>query len=115
MKLKQKPIIVVSLLGIIILIIGIIIFYMNKVIFNNSKLEIIDASYTCVQGGFAFYEDESYIYYFPCTNSEKSMYVKFENGNKMLIVDALEREIVTIDELVKADKKDKKIIRIQEK
>ena len=113
MKLKKKPVIVVSLLGVIVLVIGLVIFSINKIIFNSSKLEIIDATYTCVQGGFAFYEDEENIYSFSCSNSEKSMYVKFENGNKMLIVDALEMDVVTIDELIKADKDDK--IKIQEK
>ena len=31
-----------------------------------------------------------------------SVYVKFENGNKMLVVDALEANKATIDELIDA-------------
>ena len=112
--MKKKNAIVVSLLGIIVLVIGIVIFCMNKVIFNNSKIELIDATFSCAQGGFIFYEDDKHIYSFLCSNSERTIYVKFENGNKMLVVEALEEKKVTIDELIKADKKNK-IIKVQEK
>ena len=115
MKLKKKPVIVISLLGLIILVIGIIVLCINKVIFNSNKIEVFDATYKCVPGGVIFYEDDNNIYSFPCANSLRSVYVKFENDNKMLVVDALENEMITIDELVKADKKGNKIIKIQEK
>ena len=64
-------------------------------------VEIIDATYSCVENLEKFYEDDKYIYSFPCVKS-KSIFVKFENGNKMLVVDALEDEKVTIDELIAA-------------
>jgi len=55
----------------------------------------------CDQALEKFYEDDKYTYSFPCVQSS-STYVKFENGNKMLITDALEAKKVTIDELIDA-------------
>lgn len=99
--MKKKSIIIISILGIIIFIIAIILLTTNKVIQNKNKLEIIDATYKCAQELEEFYEDDKYIYSFPCIQS-KSVYVKFENGNKMLVVDALEENKVTIKELINA-------------
>ena len=99
--MKKKSIIILAASGLIILIIGIILLNKNNIIKENSKLQIIDATYTCPQTAEKFYEDDKYIYSFPCVKSN-SIYVKFENGNKMLIVDALEAKKVTIDELIKA-------------
>lgn len=100
--MNKKPIIIVSILGAFILVVGIIILSMNNIIKNKNKLVIIDATYSCVKQAEKFFEDDKYIYSFPCVNSSRSIYVKFENGNKMLVVDALENEKVTIDELIKA-------------
>lgn len=100
--MKKKSIIVLSVLGLIILIIGIILLTKNNnIIKNKSKLEIIDATFTCAKTPEPFYEDDKYTYSFPCIKSS-SVYVKFENGNKMLVVDALEAEKVTINELIEA-------------
>lgn len=100
--MKKKSIIILSILGIIILILGIILLTTNKIISNNkSKLQIFDATYTCAKTPEQFYEDDKYIYSFPCVKSS-SVYVKLENGNKMLVIDALESEKVTIDELIDA-------------
>ena len=100
--MRKKNVITLSVLGLIILIIGIILLTTNNIISKNkSKLTIIDATYTCAQTEEKFYEDNKYTYYFPCVKSN-SMYVKFENGNKMLITSALESEKVTIDELLDA-------------
>lgn len=99
--MKKKSIIILIASGLIILIIGIILLNKNNIIKEKSKLEIIDATYTCAQALEQFYEDDNYTYSFPCVKSS-SMYVKFENGNKMLIVDALEAKKVTIDELIDA-------------
>jgi hypothetical protein len=100
--MKKKKIIILSVLGLIILIIGIILLITNNIIIKNkSNLTIIDATYTCAKTEEKFYEDDKYIYYYPCVKSN-SMYVKFENGNKMLISDALESKKVTINELLDA-------------
>lgn len=100
--MKKKSIIIISILGIIILIIAIILLTTNNIIkFNKSKLEIIDATFSCSQGLEKFYEDDKYTYSFPCVQST-SVYVKFQNGNKMLVVNALEDQKVTIEELIKA-------------
>ena len=99
--MKKKSIIILIAAGLLILIIGIILLNKNNIIKGKSKLEIIDATYTCAKTPENFYEDDQYIYSFPCVKS-KSIYVKFENGNKMLIVDALESKKVTINELIDA-------------
>ena len=101
MKIKKKHITILVIAGLIILIIAIILLNKNINILNNSRIQIIDATYSCVNSPEKFYEDEKYIYSFPCVKSS-SIYVKFENGNKMLIVNALEENKVTIDELIKA-------------
>ena len=99
--MKKKSIIILSISGLIILIVGIILLTKNNIIKSKNELEIIDATYTCAQIPEKFYEDDKYTYSFTCTKSN-SMFVKFENGNKMLIVDALEENKVTIDELIDA-------------
>lgn len=99
--MKKKSIIIISILGIIILILSIILLINNKIIKNKTNLEIIDATYSCTQNTEKFYEDEKYTYSFPCVKS-KSVYVKFENGNKMLVIEALESNKVTINELIDA-------------
>lgn len=99
--MKKKSIIIISILGLVILVIAIVLLNKNNIIKEKSKLVIIDATYTCTKTPEKFYEDDKYVYSFPCVKSS-SMYVKFENGNKMLIVDALSAEKVTIDELLDA-------------
>ena len=73
---------------------------------KNKKLEeksikIIDATYSCNNSYEKFYEDNKHTYYFPCVQSS-STFVKFSNGNKILVTKALEDNKVTIDELIKA-------------
>ena len=99
--MKKNYIIILSILGAIILTIGIILLANNNILKNKPTIEIFDATFSCAQVVEPFYEDEKYIYSFPCVKSS-SMYVKFENGNKMLIVDALESNKVTINELIDA-------------
>ena len=99
--MKKKPIIILSALAVIIMIIAVILLATNKIIESKNKLEIIDATFKCAQSLEQFYEDEKYIYSFPCVQSS-SIYVKFENGNKMLVIDALDANKVTIDELIEA-------------
>ena len=97
----NKKLIVTILLSVAIIavIIGVIFMFKNNLARN--KIEIIDAKYNC--DGFLekFYEDDEYIYSFPCTMST-STFVKFSNGNKMLVTQALEEEKVTIKDLLNA-------------
>ena len=97
----RKSFIILSISGLVILVIGLILLGKNSILKNKSRLEIIDATYSCSQTIERFYEDDEYIYSFPCVKGS-SRYVKYENGNKMLVVDALEEEKVTIDELIDA-------------
>ena len=97
---KKRTFIVLISLAIIALIIGILLAFKNKELRSN-QIQIIDASYMCSETLEKFYEDDSYTYSFPCIKSS-SVFVKFPNGNKMLVTDALNEGKVTIDELIKA-------------
>ena len=99
--MKKKYIIIISILGVIITILGIILLTKNNILKEKSKLVIIDATYSCTQVKEKFYEDDKHTYSFPCVKSN-SIYVKLENGNKMLITDALNSKKVSIDELIEA-------------
>ena len=97
----KKKIITIGciVLGIIAIIIGLLLVEKNHN--NENKIEILDATYACDESLEKFYEDKEYTYYFPCVKSS-SIYVKLENENKMLVVDALNEKKVTIDELIDA-------------
>lgn len=99
--MKKKSIIIISALSAIILIIALLLLTNNIMLKTKNKIQIIDATFNCVKEIENFYEDKKYVYSFPCKQS-KSIYVKFENGNKMLVVDALEENKVTIEELINA-------------
>ena len=97
---KNKLIIIFIALAVVILIFAFILFKKNKELADN-QIKIIDASYQCNNVKEIFYEDDDYFYSFSCAQSS-STYVKFPNGNKMLVITALEEKKVTIDELIKA-------------
>lgn len=97
---KKHLLIMLPVLAIIAIIIGLILSNKNKELSKNS-IEIIDATYVCAEALEKFYEDSNYTYSFPCIQSD-SIYVKFPNGNKMLVVDAIEQNKVTIEQLIKA-------------
>lgn len=97
---KNKIVILLIVLGVIALFIGGILIVKNNNLLKN-RIEILDATYSCDGNYQRFYEDREYIYFFPCTMSN-SVFVLFPNGNKQLVVNALEEEKVTIDELIKA-------------
>ena len=106
---KNKIIILIIVLTVIVIIGGLLLFKKNKDLEEN-QIRIINASYKCNKVKEKFYEDDKYIYSFPCQQSSAT-YVKFPNGNKMLVITALEENKVTIDELIKAGlnvNKDKK-------
>ena len=97
--MRKRVIIILSILAIIAIILGIILIKKNQELLHD-KIEILDATYaSCLAPAEQFYEDDKYIYYFPCVKSN-SVYVKFPNGNKLLVTKALEEEKVTIDELM---------------
>ena len=97
---KKTPILVLYVLAFIMLVIGII--FLNKnITILKSNIEILDATYNCQEVPEKFYEDDKYIYYFPCVKS-KSVYVKLADGTKLLVTKALEDGKVSIEELLKA-------------
>ena len=98
----KKKVVLISLviLSIIAILLGIILSKENKKLQEN-KIKIMDATVVCSETNEKFYEDDNYIYLFPCTKS-RSIYVKLSDGNKMLVVDAINEEKVTIDELIAA-------------
>ena len=97
---KKRIFIILISLAIVVILIGIIFAFKNKDL-RSKQIQIIDASYMCAQSLEKFYEDDNYTYSFPCIKSS-SVFVKFPNGNKMLVIKALEEDKVTIDELIKA-------------
>ena len=99
--MKKRLVVGISIAGIVLFVCGIVLLVLKDNKFNKNNIEIIDATYMCNKQLEKFYEDDKYVYYFPCVKSS-SVYVKFENGNKMLVIDALEEEKVTINELIKA-------------
>ena len=99
--MKKKLIIGCVISGIFLFLCGLIFLFSKGNILNKSTIEIIDATYMCNNSLEKFYEDDKYTYFFPCIKSS-SIYVKFDNGNKLLVVDALEEEKVTINELIDA-------------
>ena len=101
MDIKRKKLFyILSLLAFGAIIVGIFLMVKNKYL-AKEKIEIIDATYKCDGISETFYEEDGFIYSFPCTMST-STFVKFANGNKMLVTTALEEEKVTIKELIKA-------------
>lgn len=106
MKKRKIIITLFIILGAIAIILGCILLKKNKE--SEKKIEILDATYICAEALEKFYEDEKFEYYFTCMKSG-SVYVKFANSNKMLVVTALEEELVTIEELLDAGLKVHKI------
>jgi len=100
--MKKKIILIVLItLTIAAIIIGLVVFNKNQEL-KNSKLKIIDATYPpCSSSYEKFYEDSEYTYFFTCSKID-SVFVKFPNGNKMLVVKALDENKVTIDNLIDA-------------
>ncbi len=99
MKDKKIAAIIIAVACIIVLS-GVILLIRNHA-FSKNKIEIIDASYMCAQSLEKFYEDDNNTYFFPCVKSG-SVFVKLPDGKKMLVVRALDEELVTIDELLDA-------------
>lgn len=98
---KNIILIILITLTVGIIIIGLILFNKNREL-ENSKVKIIDATYPpCSSSYEKFYEDNGYNYYFTCSKSD-SVFVKFSNGNKMLVTNALKENKVTINELIDA-------------
>ena len=97
---NNKSVIVFIVFIIVVTSIGLVFSFMTKNIENN-KIQILDATYSCENILEDFYQDDVYIYSFPCPKSNH-VYVKFEDGSKMLVINALKENKVTIKELEKA-------------
>ena len=98
---KKKLVIILVSCGIVAIILGIILKVANNSSIFGPKIEIIDATFSCGNSPEEFYSDDKYTYYFSCQQSN-SVYVKYENGNKELVVTALENKNVTIKQLENA-------------
>ena len=110
---NKKLIILFIVLTVIILALSLLLHKKNDEL-SRQQIKVINAGYNpqdkCSGPKEIFYEDDNYVYSFPCIQSS-STYVKFPNGNKMLVIKALEEEKVTINELESAGliiNKDKK-------
>ncbi len=60
---------------------------------------IVDETEICAEALELFYEDDHYKYYFPCMKSSTTFIKK--DGKKITIKEALEKEVITIDSLLK--------------
>ena len=98
--MKKKFILTLIIISIVLIIIAFVLL-LKKDLLKEQKIDILDATYSCENIPEKFYEDDKYIYSFPCTKST-SVFVKLEDGSKMLVTKALEEEKVTIDELLEA-------------
>ena len=110
--MKNKKLAILFIILSVIIIALSLLLHKKNIELKEKQIKIIDASYKsqCNNIKEIFYEDDDYVYSFPCIQSS-STYVKFPNGNKMLVIKALEEEKVTIDELESAGliiNKDKK-------
>lgn len=99
--MQKKMVIIFLFLGIVIMLIGFVFLHEKNFLSHHGGIKIIDATYNCANSLEKFYEDDKYVYYFPCKKSN-SIYVKFSNGNKMLVTEALSQDKVTISELISA-------------
>ena len=100
MEKKQKIMVPLIIISVIMIIIGIFLAIRTDKISKNN-IEILDATYKCNGQAEDFYQDEKYIYSFPCHKSD-SIFVKFNDGSKILLIKALEEKKVTIKKLEKA-------------
>lgn len=100
----------ISIIGVILLIviIGIFIFIDNNKYSTNKKdnsniddndYKIINTTEKCVEEKEKIYEDNLYIYYLPCISSQ-NISLKYKDGKTILLTEAIEQKIVTIEELV---------------
>lgn len=97
--MNKKKLIILVIIGLVILLVG--IFFSKKNHINN-KFEVLDTTYTCAEALETFWEDDKYTYTFPCIKSSY-VYIKFPDGNKVLVVKALKDKLITIEELEKSD------------
>lgn len=65
---------------------------------DTSDFEVIDETEMCAQALEQFYEDDDNVYYFNCIKSATT-FVKFVDGTKMTIKDAVNNELITIEQL----------------
>ncbi|MDD2434789.1 MAG: hypothetical protein PHO63_00880 [Bacilli bacterium] len=75
-----------------------IVFVLTVFINHNDTIKIIDKTKNCATALEQFYEDEHYIYYFPCIQSQ-TIYVKIYNNPRILVKDALKDNKIKISEL----------------
>ena len=77
-------------------------FKWQKYEFNNysSYFDVIDESKSCDNKEEEIYRDKENIYYLPCSKSEY-IKIKFSNGDTYKLKEAIEKKLVTMDDLIK--------------
>lgn len=65
----------------------------------NSNYILVDETEMCATALEKIYEEGIYVYYLPCIQSE-AIFLKYEDGTKISVKDALDNHIVTIDDLI---------------
>lgn len=66
----------------------------------TNEFTIVDETITCAEALEEIYRDDEYIYYLPCIKSA-TIFLKYDNGEKITVKEALDDEKVTIDKLIK--------------
>ena len=67
----------------------------------KNEIIIIDKTKECTLMLEAFYEDDNYKYFIPCTDS-MLIYIKINNSLEIKLIDALNEKKVTIEEVIEA-------------
>ena len=65
----------------------------------NNKFKIIDDTEVCAQALEEIYRDEENVYYLSCIKSG-NIKIEFEDGKSYSLKEVLEKDILTIDELI---------------
>lgn len=63
------------------------------------SFEIIDSTEVCAEALEEIYKDNKYTYYLPCMKSGNIL-IKFSNGNEYSLKEVLDKDLLTIDELI---------------
>lgn len=65
-----------------------------------NKFTIVDETTTCDQALEEIYRDDEYIYYLPCIKSS-TVFLKYNNGKKINVKEAIDKQKVKIEMLIK--------------
>ncbi len=107
--MKKKKLLIIGSAGfLIILFLLLILNRFNKINssrsikYESKKLtyQIIDSKNSCDEKKNLIFEDKEYKYYLPCSKKEEII-IKFSNGDEYTLKEILDKNIISLDDLVK--------------